>query len=90
MRSVIPAFDPLSEDPLARLDAAGKSGTADFDGALNNATYVAFAPYSDPQVAVAVFMQPGSAGQTGLSGSDDARPVAAALLEASLAVVAAG
>ncbi len=44
------------------VDAAAKTGTAQTGGANSNSVFVAFAPYDDPQIAVAVAIEQGGAG----------------------------
>lgn len=55
--------------------AAGKTGTAQLYGNLDNSVFIAYAPYDNPQVAVAV-MVPG-----GGYGADIAAPVARAMID---------
>jgi len=62
------------------LDIAGKTGTAEFgaprfDGSHEtHGWFVGFAPYDDPQIAVAVFVQRGGGGQ-------EAAPAAAQIFD---------
>lgn len=69
---------------LQEVDAAAKTGTADYTTNLANATFTACSPFSDPRVAVTVFVEPGPSEQGGLVGSIDAGPVAADVLAAAL------
>ncbi|WP_245631915.1 peptidoglycan D,D-transpeptidase FtsI family protein [Alicyclobacillus ferrooxydans] len=55
--------------------AAGKTGTAQLGGGLDNSVFIAYAPYNNPQIAVAV-MVPG-----GGYGSDIAAPIARAMMD---------
>ncbi len=44
------------------VDAAAKTGTAQTGGKVSNGVFVAFAPYDDPQIAVAVVIEKGGSG----------------------------
>lgn len=44
------------------VDAAAKTGTAETGSTVSNGVFVAFAPYDDPQIAVAVVIEKGGAG----------------------------
>lgn len=68
---------------IGALDVAAKTGTADVTSTTQNATFVAFAPASDPKVAVVVTLD-GGAGQDALTGAANAGPIAVAVLKASL------
>lgn len=67
------AYAPFMDFPIS---VAGKTGTAQWDLSKDpHGWFVAFAPYEDPQIAVAVFIeQAGSGGSTG-------GPVARAIFE---------
>lgn len=69
---------------IQALEVAAKTGTADYTAALTNATFTAFAPASNPSVAVVVFLQPGPQETAGLMGGKDAGPIGVAVLEAAL------
>lgn len=84
MRETVLSGTARAVPGLQELQAAAKTGTADFDGSLNNATFTAFAPFDDPQVAVVVFVEPGPAGTTNLTGSVDAGPIAVSVVNAAL------
>lgn len=58
------------------LDIAGKSGTAQGPRSDDDAWFVAFAPYENPQIAVAVVLEGGG------GGGSNAAPVARAVIEA--------
>jgi len=57
---------------------AGKSGTAQGPRTNDDAWFVAFAPYDDPQIAVAVVVEDGG------GGGATAAPVAGAVIRAYL------
>ncbi len=69
-----------SNAAVARVQVAGKTGTAEFGPDLGNGKhathgwFVGFAPYDDPQIAVVVFVQHGS-------GGNDASPAAAKIFD---------
>lgn len=84
MRSVVTEGTARGVSGLQEVDAAAKTGTADYSANLANATFTAYAPFSNPRVAVTVFVEPGPSEQGGLVGSVDAGPVAAAVLAAAL------
>lgn len=84
MRETVLSGTARAVPGIQDLQAAAKTGTADFDGALHNATFVTFAPIDSPKVAVVVFVEPGSDGVTGLTGSLDAGPIAVSVLQAAL------
>ncbi|MFY9439879.1 MAG: penicillin-binding transpeptidase domain-containing protein, partial [Tepidanaerobacteraceae bacterium] len=67
------AYGVFADFPIA---VAGKTGTAEWDVTKDpHGWFVAFAPYEDPEIAVAVFIeQAGSGGSTG-------GPVARAIFE---------
>ena len=44
------------------LIAAAKTGTAQTGGKVSNGVFVAFAPYDDPQIAVAIVIEKGGSG----------------------------
>ena len=44
------------------MDAAAKTGTAQTGGKVSNGVFVAFAPYDDPQIALAVVIEKGGSG----------------------------
>ena len=44
------------------VDAAAKTGTAETGSKVSNGVFVAFAPYDDPQIAVAVVIEKGGSG----------------------------
>ncbi|MFT4187746.1 MAG: FtsW/RodA/SpoVE family cell cycle protein [Aeromicrobium sp.] len=69
-------------DGLQGLDAAAKTGTADYEGDVANAWMTAYAPYDDPRYVVTVVVKPGPDGAAGLVGSRDAGPIVAAVLQA--------
>jgi penicillin-binding protein 2 len=58
------------------LDVAGKSGTAQGPRSDDDAWFVAFAPYENPQIAVAVVLEGGG------GGGSNAAPVARAVIDA--------
>ena len=65
---------------LAGIDVAGKTGTAEIpNSAQNRAWFIAFAPASDPQIAIAVTVQPAN-GQGGTVAAPIARDVMKQLL----------
>jgi peptidoglycan glycosyltransferase len=62
---------------VAGLQVAGKSGTAELDPGLNpHSWFIAFAPGTNPQVAIAVIVENGG------HGSERAAPIAGAMLRA--------
>jgi cell division protein FtsI/penicillin-binding protein 2 len=63
---------------IARIELAGKSGTAQGPRPDDDAWFVAFAPYEDPEIAVAVVIEGGG------GGGSNAAPVARAVIEAYL------
>ena len=67
---------------LAGIDVAGKTGTAELDVARNIAQpwFIAFAPASNPRVAIAVTLE----GIVGGFGGTDAAPIAKAVMESLL------
>lgn len=68
---------------LKNVEVAGKTGTAQFwrKGIKDNHTwFICFAPYQDPKYAVCVFLQGAK------SGGSTAAPIAARILEESLAL----
>lgn len=67
---------------LNGLDAAAKTGTADFAPGMNNAWFTTYAPYDEPRFAVTVLLQPGVQQTPGLAGGRDAGPIAAKVLAA--------
>lgn len=44
------------------IDVAGKTGTAEISSGTNNGVFVGFAPYDNPQIAVAVIIEHGASG----------------------------
>ena len=67
---------------LTGIDVAGKTGTAERD-VINNITqpwFIAFAPASDPQIAIAVTIEK----TVGGFGGTDAAPIAKAVMESLL------
>ena len=59
------------------LSVAGKTGTAEFDtreGRINRVWFIGFAPFDDPQVALAVLIE------DGVSGGHTAAPIAGQIL----------
>ena len=49
-----------------QVDVASKTGTVQLgEGLINNAVFIAFAPYDDPEIAVSVVIEGGSAGAIG-------------------------
>lgn len=84
MREVVTSGTARNVPGIQDLEAAAKTGTADFTETYNNATFVAFAPATDPQVAVVVFIEPGPDQQTGLTGGLDAGPIAVEVLKAAI------
>ena len=50
---------------------AGKTGTAEVPGHSDNVTFIAFAPYEDPEIAVAVVLQYGAAGTYSMQVAKD-------------------
>ena len=67
---------------LQGIEVAGKTGTAERDVALDITTpwFIAFAPASDPQVAIAVTIERSAGGL----GGTEAAPIAAAVMESLL------
>ncbi|RBQ14239.1 penicillin-binding protein 2 [Spongiactinospora rosea] len=66
------------------VDVGGKTGTAETaEGQAPHAWFISFADVSDPEVAVAVLVESGSAG-TDASGGHTAAPIAKAVMEAVL------
>jgi len=63
---------------VAGIEVAGKSGTAQGPRTNDDAWFVAFAPYDDPQIAVAVVVEDGG------GGGATAAPVAGAVIRAYL------
>jgi penicillin-binding protein 2 len=64
---------------VAGIDLAGKSGTAQKPPRLNDdAWFIAFAPFDDPEIAVAVVVEDGG------GGGATAAPIAGAVIEAYL------
>ncbi len=59
------------------IEVAGKTGTVEWDhpGVDDDAWFIAFAPFEEPQIAIAVYLQGGG------SGSTAAAPVARKILE---------
>ena len=49
----------LKDYPIA---IACKTGTAQIGGSMKNGVFVAFAPYDDPEIAIAVYIERGSQG----------------------------
>ncbi len=67
---------------LSGIEVAGKTGTAEID-VINNIAqpwFIAFAPASDPQVAIAVTIEK----TVGGFGGTDAAPIAKAVMESLL------
>jgi peptidoglycan glycosyltransferase len=63
------------------VDVAGKTGTAEVEGGLSNqASFVAFAPAEEPEIAIAVFVE-----DTQSTGGDVAAPIAQTVLQELLA-----
>ena len=56
------------------IEVGGKTGTAEVSKGSNNGLFVAFAPYDNPQIAVAVVIEHGTGGYL-------AAPVAKAVFE---------
>jgi len=56
------------------INIAGKTGTAEVSRGSNTGVFVAFAPYDDPQIAIAIVIEHGTAGYL-------AAPVAKAVFE---------
>ncbi|GII77684.1 putative penicillin-binding protein PbpA [Sphaerisporangium rufum] len=70
---------------LPGMQVAGKTGTAETaKGAASHAWFIAFAPADAPKVAVAVFVESGSAG-TDATGGAVAAPIAHDVMQAVLA-----
>ncbi len=64
---------------VAGIEVAGKSGTAQMTRRLNDdAWFIAFAPYENPEIAVAVVVEDGG------GGGSNAAPIAGAVIEAYL------
>jgi cell division protein FtsI/penicillin-binding protein 2 len=61
---------------VAGIEMAGKSGTAQGPRADDDAWFVAFAPYENPEIAVAVVVEGGG------GGGSTAAPVAQAVIKA--------
>ena len=53
------------------ISLAGKTGTAERDTGSDNVTFVGFAPYDDPQIAVAVVLDHGSTGKYSMQIAKD-------------------
>ncbi|MEU8270293.1 penicillin-binding protein 2 [Sphaerisporangium sp. NPDC049002] len=69
---------------LPGITVAGKTGTAETaKGAASHAWFIAFAPAEDPKVAVAVFVESGSAGNDATGGAV-AAPIAHDVMQAVL------
>lgn len=69
---------------LPGITVAGKTGTAETArGAASHAWFIAFAPAEDPKVAVAVFVESGSAGNDATGGAV-AAPIAHDVMQAVL------
>lgn len=69
MRQTVTAGTARSLSVL-RVSAAGKTGTAQFDGANPSAThawFTAFAPYDNPQIVITVLIEAGGEGSTAAS-----------------------
>ena len=64
---------------ISGVDVAGKTGTAQNDGAPNTLWFTGFAPADDPQVAVAVVVENGEG-----FGNSTAAPIARKVIEAVL------
>ncbi|GAA2410466.1 peptidoglycan D,D-transpeptidase FtsI family protein [Nonomuraea africana] len=74
-----------SRAQIPGVEVGGKTGTAQTaQGRAPHAWFISFAPAQDPQVAVAVIVESGSAG-TDASGGQTAAPIAKAVMEAVLA-----
>lgn len=84
MKEVVRSGTARNVPGIHEIDAAAKTGTADFDGDLSNATFVAYAPASEPRYAVVVVIEPGPENVRGLVGSRDAGPVAVGVLARAL------
>ncbi|RYC05733.1 FtsW/RodA/SpoVE family cell cycle protein [Nocardioides zhouii] len=82
MREAVTSGTARAVPELAALEAAAKTGTADYAPGLNNAWLTGYAPYDDPRFAVTVVLQPGEDQVSGLQGGRDAGPIAAAVLAA--------
>jgi peptidoglycan glycosyltransferase len=68
---------------------AGKTGTAqNAEGKAPHAWFIGFAPATDPQIAVAVFVEGGDSGQNEATGGRIAAPIAQRLMAAALGVPA--
>lgn len=63
---------------ISGVEVAGKTGTAQVEGAASHAWFVGFAPADDPVIAVAVLVEHGG------SGGGIAAPIARAVLRAGL------
>ncbi len=77
MRQTVTAGTAKSLNTL-KMGVAGKTGTAQFDGANPNAAhawFTAFAPYNNPQIAIVVLVEAGG------EGSSVAEPVAKDVLQ---------
>ncbi|HET9948696.1 MAG TPA: penicillin-binding transpeptidase domain-containing protein, partial [Longimicrobiales bacterium] len=62
---------------IAGIQVAGKTGTAEVDnGAANQAWFIAFAPATDPKIAIAVTIE-----RTQGEGGQVAAPIAKAVME---------
>jgi peptidoglycan glycosyltransferase len=64
---------------LQGIDVAGKTGTAEVGGSVNQAWFIAFAPLSNPRIAVAVTVE-----RTTGQGGTVAAPIAKQVMEALL------
>lgn len=58
-----------------RIQVAGKTGTAQAPRGADHAWFIGFAPYNDPQVAIAIFLENGG------GGGANAAPIARSLLQ---------
>ena len=85
MRTVVVKGTASKVPGLQELQAAAKTGTADFNDHQTNATFIAFAPADKPRYAVAVVVQPADTRSTvRIEGSTHAGPVAVAVLNAAM------
>ena len=70
---------------LQGIEVAGKTGTAEVGGGLNQAWFIAFAPIDDPRIAVAVTVE-----RTSGQGGTVAAPIAKQVMEVLLGKQAGG
>ena len=62
MRKLVTDGSVRSAFTRCTVDAAAKTGTAQTGGKISNGVFVAFAPYDDPQIALAMIIEKGDSG----------------------------